>query len=548
MKEDFVPYLPVVMGPILKATIQEIQFTMVDVVEGEEEEEENEDEDEGQTGGEERRTHTAVISLGGGVRKRVTLNTFAVQQKAQATRLIFELGSVLKGRLSSFLLPTLEALLPCLTDKHSADIRSTASLALAQVFAACIDAEQGDQKLPQALNLPTILTFTVTKLLESLKGENNASSRVSSAEALRDVLQACHQSGTLQADGSRLSPLCTLEISFAGNVVRELMERCSESMKRRAALDKSGHHRQSSEAYEEAEEDEENEQLEEEEECLSVLVDALGQVVKLQGEGIMPQMDSLVAPSFASLLDLSQPEALQLVGISLLDDLIEFGALSACKYVPQAMPRFLQIMANKSPSLLMKQAASYGIAQSARRDPSSFAPFMTATLPLLYTVLQGLNKEEEDNQGTIENIIFAFSVIYCCPLYRGIDWGEVTPAMMASIWMGHLPLQADEVEAKITHHLFVDCVEKLDVNILGENHSNMSRVLTIFGELLFSIRNEEEEEDYDDYALILPATAVRMKEVIVQIATSSSKDHFLQLLGTMQVEHRSLMVALFPGY
>jgi hypothetical protein len=73
---QFEPFLPVMMAPLLAGATQAIQFSMVDAEDDDVEGEVTHDDETG--------TESAVVSLGGGVRKRVTLNTHAVQQKNQA--------------------------------------------------------------------------------------------------------------------------------------------------------------------------------------------------------------------------------------------------------------------------------------------------------------------------------------------------------------------------------------------------------------------------------------------------------------------------------
>ena len=127
----FEPFLPFVMTPIITGASQTIQFSMVDASEEEYDGTAEHDEDTG--------IDTAVINLGNGVLKRVTMNTHAVQQKAQAARLLFEFTSSMQGDLKTYLTPVLDLLLMLATDKNSGEIRSSANLGLAAIFEAVID-------------------------------------------------------------------------------------------------------------------------------------------------------------------------------------------------------------------------------------------------------------------------------------------------------------------------------------------------------------------------------------------------------------------------
>ena len=76
-----------------------------------------------------------------------------------------------------------------------------------------------------------------------------------------------------------------------------------------------------------------SEELDEEQELLTNLTDAIGQLLKLHGEAIMPVMDATVAPLYAPFLGAEQPEALQIVAVCMIDDVLEFGGGAAVKYM-----------------------------------------------------------------------------------------------------------------------------------------------------------------------------------------------------------------------
>ena len=130
----FEPYVQTFMEPLLIGANQETEFSMVDANEDEQEGDVNQDEDTG--------VETAIVSLGGGVKKRVTLNTHTLQQKNQAARVLYEFAVGLRGHLKTFISPSLQTLLALIKDKHLADLRASAFLAIAKMFDACIHAVQ----------------------------------------------------------------------------------------------------------------------------------------------------------------------------------------------------------------------------------------------------------------------------------------------------------------------------------------------------------------------------------------------------------------------
>ena len=113
---------------------------------------------------------SAVVSLGAGVKKRVTLNTNAIQQKNQAARILFELCSHLKSHLGPFLLPALQALTSLVGEKHSADVRASAALALAKALEAYLEGIKLGTSHPSA-DPKAVIQECFLHLLQCLKAE-----------------------------------------------------------------------------------------------------------------------------------------------------------------------------------------------------------------------------------------------------------------------------------------------------------------------------------------------------------------------------------------
>jgi hypothetical protein len=526
------PYLPVVMATVIRGATQEIQFSMEDVLD-------EEDEDDVENADGEQRVQSAIISLGGGVRKRVTLNTHAVQQKNQAARLLYELASAIRGHLGVHLPGALQALLPLLIDKHSADIRSSASLAVAKLFSAYVHATQlGYTDIyGHYVSLDGVLQICLDKLHESLKGEIQTAVRICAAEAIRDVLQVCYASGIEHVNGTRSGLACSPDAARSARMIKEIMGRCKESLERRQNMEGAVHDNEGLDAEDMVG----NEELEEEEELLSNLVDGIGHFLKLNGEAIMHIFDGEVAPAFAAFVNNSQPAALQIIGICILDDIIEFGGESAIKYIPQALQCFSTFAA--SSHTVVRQSATYGIAQAAHKAPEVFVQHLATFLPLLVNMLDRLNIDDEDNAGTIDNIVFALSIIYCNSNYRAANWGGVTPEMVAVRWIKRLPLSADEVEAKVSHALFCDCLERLDPAILGDGNANISEVLRICSDLLVSAMETEarDENDVDDYPLLLPSSIDKLIRVLRQLASGMPTDALTQHFQALSVQQQHAM-------
>ena len=173
-----------------------------------------------------------MISLGGGIKKRVTMNTHAVQQKNQCARMLYEFARGLKGHLGAKYIPLcFEAASMMVTDRHSADIRSSASLAVGKIFEAALDACR--LRFITQAEVTAMLSGTTMKLMEALHGEVQSTSRACAAEALRDILSACYDSGEEGVDGKRHGFVCAPPLNECKLIATHILQRCQESLERR---------------------------------------------------------------------------------------------------------------------------------------------------------------------------------------------------------------------------------------------------------------------------------------------------------------------------
>eukprot|EP01041_Mallomonas_annulata_P004670 gene4670-9261_t len=531
----FEPFLHVVITPVLVGATQEIKFSMEDADDAVDDDGEVEQDEE--TG-----LQTAIISLGGGVKKRVTLNTHAVQQKNQCARILYELASSLKGHLKSYLTPTLQALLPLITDKHSSDIRASASLAVATVFAAYLDAVAiGHASIADAQNA---LSSILNQLLQSIAGEVNSVSRACAAEAIRDVLLACYESGEESPDGGYSSPRCSLDLNTSIELSQHLLARCAESVTRRQE-------KTNAIAQNEGLDDEDRDacavELEDEDDLLSNYSDALGQILKLHGESFMPTFEKLVVPALSPFLSPHQPDSLQVLATCMVDDLIEFGGKAALTYVPQSLQMFLRNLGSSHP--ILRQSSCYGIAQIARKAPELLVDQMNAVMALLLALINAPNARDEENEGTTENAIFAIGFICLNPTLRS------APAVAAhgldqvvSVWLRNLPLRTDGLEAKTSSRLLCDAVECGESVIVGESYKNLPEILRVIADVLNATPTADNESDADlllsSNHLAHPMTIKRMEQIVRQCFSSMSADAMNSIFDPMSDVQKNTLLRL----
>jgi hypothetical protein len=522
----FEPYLELVMTPLLHGANRTIECTIVDALDDDVEGEVQVDEDTG--------LETAVVTLGAGVKKRVSLNTHAVQQKNQAARMFYEFALGLKGHLKQYLVPCLEVTVSMITDKHSADVRSSASLALAKLFDACLHGVKNG--LVEASVLPQVMSLSLNKLLENLKGEINATARVCAAECLNDILQACYNSGEELENGYRSVPVIRPDVANSSTIVEQLLARCTESVKRLNEAEERMHRNEGLEAEDKGAFAEENE---EEEELLTQLGNSIGQLIKLHSDtgAMMPMFDTLIAPTFGPYMQPTVNEHFQIVACCMVDDALEFGGAAAAKYVPQALATFTGNLA--SDNLVLRQCSGYGIAQITKLHAETFVQGdLASVVSALVQLINRPDSRDDDNIGGTENALFALGTIATLPHYRALP--QQTVADVTSMWLRGMPLREDEQEAKwATMHLASAC-ESWDPSIMGgATFANLGQVLRIIAEVIIDAKKKKDE---DDIILAHPATVERLRACIKTIQQRGVPEEVLSsAFGQLGAEHQQVL-------
>lgn len=446
--------------------------------------------------------------------------------------MIFEYANSLEGYLGDYILPSLEVMLNMVTDKHSSDLRISASQAIAPLFKAVMDNSVRFHQIPTD-QVPALLDLVLSKLLETIRGEINSSARESSVEALRDVVEACYESGNQQPDGRYSDWVCapTLESSMA--IISELVLKCHESVQRRAEKEQAIVRNEGLDA-----EDRETyaTELESEEDLLSCLVEVISEFFKIHRNNLMPFVDQNVAPHFAPYLAPSHPKTLQVVSVCLLDDIIEYGGDQACqKYLPHSINTFLKNL--KSSHLVLRQCSAYGLAQGLRRAPIICEGYLNSIIPALLDAAM-TNSDEEENEGIIENAIFGLGFVLVTPSYRNI----VPPQNLHEIlnlWLESLPLTADNVESKISLLQFCELLEDSELVhvVLGASLENLPSVIRIIADVFIAYQQAEASGDIKN-CIVHPDTMLRVRNIWEQWKQnqqiSSCMESFLRNLTPQQ--------------
>ena len=437
--------------------------------------------------------------------------------------MMYDFAESLKGHMYPYLPACFECISAVATDKHSSDGRASASQTLSKLFDAAVNAVHIGAA-PSSFAVSAMETC-IEKMLLVLRDEINAESRVSAAEAMRDILCSCYEAGGVEnGDGSIPASFCKPEISSCATICAGLLECCQASLERR-------NEKETSIKRNEGLDDEDREALQEvlegENDLLEILVDALGQLVKIHGPAFMPIFDSAIAPALTQYLAPNHPEGLQVVAVCMIDDAIEFGGSMAYKYIPQALTVFLKNISSKS--ALLRQCSTYGIAVSLRSCPDACMPSVGSILSALGEIISSASAsaENEDNIGTTENALFALGTLCTRPEYRGIVGGNLET--MVGLWLNRLPLTADERQAKTVHRELCSAIESGDSAVIGASYKHLYEIIRTLSAVC-DYESKRLSSDNNENPCVAHAQTIQRMKSILKFFGGNSDPSVMQLV------------------
>lgn len=217
-----------------------------------------------------------------------------------------------------------------------------------------------------------------------------------------------------------------------------------------------------------------NEEIEEEIGVLARISDMIHCLFMVFGERFMEYFDRLEV-QFAPLLDARNYYAEKQWAICMYDDLIEYGGAGSVKYQQKFYGPMIAALSDESPEV--RQAAAYGFGIMGQMGGPAYAEACAGALQhLAATVNRPQARSTAEDTAATENAISAVAKILKHNSSL-IDANAVIPAFLS--W---LPIWEDTDETPYVYGYFADLVESNSPLVLGENNSNLPRILTIIVE------------------------------------------------------------------
>jgi hypothetical protein len=331
--------------------------------------------------------------------------------------------------------------------------------------------------------------------------------------------------GEEDATGHVPVSFCKPDVASCGTITADVLQRCQEAITRRSEKEVAI---RSNQGLDEEDKEALMAQLAEEEDLLQVLVDILCQMIKMHGPALMPMVDTAIAPAFATYLNPKQPVPLQIAAVCLLDDVIEFGGAASGKYVSQLLPYLVNNLT--STNNVLCQCSAYGLAAAVRSQPSICSASVSVVAPALLALIASPKMQDDDCIGCLDNAVFALGSMCVNSTYQAAFGAHIQTAVNA--YLSHLPLTADERQAKTAHRELCTAIESGDVCILGESLSNIPEILRVFADVLIHEDQRSKaqtnasavpsDEDEDDETLCIAhfVTLQRIRAIVKSLVAN----------------------------
>ncbi|XP_014663942.1 PREDICTED: importin-5-like [Priapulus caudatus] len=430
--KEFEQYLPIVMGPVMKAASLKPEVALLDS----EDMKTMEDDDAWQ-----------FVTLGD--QQNFGIRTAGLEEKATACQMLVCYARELKDGFAGYTEQVVKLMVPLLKFYFHDGVRVAATESLPFLL-ECAKIK-GDDYLREmwAFICPELL-----KAVDTEPGNDVLSEHMHSLAKCIEVLG----SGCLNAEA--MAEL----ITTMNKILKEHFERAEGR-----------HQKRKDEDYDEEVEESLLDEDDEDVYILSKISDIVHALFGTHKADFFPYFEQLL-PHFAKLMGAERPWPDHQWGLCIFDDALEHGGPPVIKYQEYFLRPLMQHIVNSHGEV--RQAAAYGAGVMAQFAGPEFAQACAEAIPLLMQVIGAPDSRACENINPTENAIAAVTKI-CKYNSSRFNIDEVLP-----LWLSWLPVWEDEDEAPHIYGYLCDLIEANHPLILGANNSNVPRLVAIIADAL----------------------------------------------------------------
>merc|ERR1719414_2172099 len=427
----FAPYLPVVMGPIMKTASMKPEVALLDNDELNGVENDSED--------------WQFVSLG--EQQNFGIKTAGLEDKVTACQMLVTYARELKGEFAPYVEETIVLMLPLLKFFFHDDVREAAAESLPYLLECA--KTRGTEYLMKSWSI------ICPELIKAIEAEPEHS-------VLAEHLGSFAKCVEILGMGCLTEEYMAQVLKFLLSTINQHLERQAERNTKRKDED-----------YDEDVEDQLVDEDEEDVYTLSKLGDLFHALFSTHKEKFLPVFDQLLI-HVNKLLEPTRPWSDRQWGLCIFDDVIEYTGPLALNYQQHFVQQMLHYLTDEQAEV--RQAAAYGCGVMGQFGGPGFAQWCKEAIPRLVQVIQAPDSREQENVNPTENAISAVTKI--------LKWnqGAINVDEILPVWLSWLPVVEDVDESPYVYGYLCDLIEANHPMILGQNNSNIPRIIAIFAE------------------------------------------------------------------
>lgn len=442
LKHDFIPYLGLVMPPLMRSVLLKVDTDVVDDDGGD-------DDEEG--------IATVVVQTDTGA-KRVALKTSLLEEKATACNMLVCYFAELGEGMFNYIEQTATEMVKMLGYVYSDEVRTAAAALMPELIKAAVASR--DKGLCDQSFVSGLTTLVFDKLIACVQEEPEPEVQQAMLEGLQEGVVNGGK-GCL-ANGEVLNQvLVSLKV-----VLGEVMERCQKRVEAR----------QADEDYDEEEEEVQAEAAERDDDLLDALTTVLAALTKTHKEWMLSAFQPYVEV-FGALVSSSEPSHRR-IGICAFDEVLEHLEEMSGPYMPQMVPALIQYSGDANAQV--RQASVYGVGICAQWGGPLFAAHLNQALAAIQAMVNAPDARDEDNGFATDNAISALGKII---VYQADALGA-NRAAAVTMFLQYLPVMRDEEEGIKVHGCLCTMLERGEPALFDQPAHVVPQLIKVFAAIL----------------------------------------------------------------
>jgi len=410
--DEFHQYLPMVMGPLMKAASFKPEVQLVDP--------DDVDEENGNEDG-----AWEYVNIGGG--QSFGIATAGLEEKATACQMLVCYAKELGAKFEQYIEEVAKLMVPLLKFYFHDNVRCSAAQCIAPLIKCTLEAK-GEAAAIE------LWKFSIKEVYQALETEPELEIIGYLFGAVASVADVIGREFLVNEESAEKL------FAIMEEKMKEHLKRSDERITARTDEDYD----------EEIEEDLQNDD-EEESFVLQKISDVVHNALGHSGSRLLPLFDQFLKATCAELIMPKRAWSDRQWGICLWDDIIEYGGEASWKYKDEYLPALARGIQDHQPEV--RQASAYGVGILAKSGPAEASGSLKEYLTVLAQIIEGPMGRGDSNPEQIESTENAISAVAKIMRHRP----DVAPtSQWLERWLSWLPVSDDREESANCYSFIAD--------------------------------------------------------------------------------------------